>query len=86
MSDEMDKLEQALKATTPAPNPDRKAKILAMAQKSFDAAQETAAQPRPIHKSAQNVSGIWTGVKDMFRSMNLRPMLYATSALCVAGL
>lgn len=86
MSDEIDKLKQALKATNPTPNPDRKAEILAMAQKSFEASQETAAQPRPIHKSAQNVPGIWTGVMTMIRSFNLRPMLYATSAICVAGL
>lgn len=86
MSDEMDRLEQALKAEKPVPNPDRKAEILAMAQKSFEASQETAAQPRPIHKSAQNVPGIWTGVMNMIRSFNLRPMLYATSAICVAGL
>jgi len=86
MSDELDRLAIALKAEKPAGNPDRKAEILAMAQKNFDAGQETATPARPIHKSAQNVSGIWTGVKDMFRSINLRPMLYATSALCVAGL
>lgn len=86
MSDEMNRLQQALKAAKPDNNPDRKAEILAMAQKSFDAAQETAAQPRPIHKSAQNVSGVWTGVMNMIRSINLRPMLYATSAICVAGL
>ncbi len=86
MSDEMDRLEQALKATKPTPSPDRKAEILAMAQKSFEASQETAAQARPIHKSAQNVPGIWTGVMNMIRSFNLRPMLYATSAICVAGL
>ncbi len=86
MSDEFDRLANALKAAKPASNPDRKAEILARAQKSFVTAQETAAQPRPIYKSAQNVSGIWTGVKDMFQSINLRPMLYATSALCVVGL
>jgi Ca-activated chloride channel family protein len=86
MSDEMDRLEQALKAKKPGNNPDRKAEILAMAQKSFEASQETAAQPRPIHKSAQNVLGNWTGVMNMIRSINLRPMLYATSAICVAGL
>jgi len=86
MTDELDRLAKALKAEKPAANPARKAEILAMAQKSFDAAQETVTPVRPIHKSAQNVSGIWTGVKDMFRSINLRPMLYATSALCVAGL
>ncbi len=85
MSDELDQLEQALKATTPAPNPDRKAEILALAQKSFETSQETVPQPRPIHKPAQNVPGIWTGVIDMIRSINLRPVLYATSAICVAG-
>ncbi len=86
MSDEMNRLQQALKAAKPDNNPDRKAEILAMAQKSFVATQETAAQPRPIHKPAQNVSGVWTGVMNMIRSINLRPMLYATSAICVAGL
>jgi Ca-activated chloride channel family protein len=86
MSDEMDRLEHALKAAKPASNPDRKADILAMAQKCFDDSQETAALSRPIHKPAQNVSGIWTGVIDMLKSINLRPMLYTTSALCVVGL
>ncbi len=86
MSDELDRLAKALKTAKPAANPDLKAEILARAQKSFETSQETAAQPRPIHKSAQNVSGIWTGVLDMIRSINLRPALYATSALCVVGL
>ena len=86
MTDELDRLAKALKAEKPANNPDRKAEILAMAQKSFNSAQEAAQPARPTHKSAQNVSGIWTGVKEMFRSINLRPALYATSALCVAGL
>ena len=86
MSDKLDRLEAALKAAKPSANPDRKAEILTLARKSFDAAQENATQPRPTHKSAQNVPDIWTGVKDMFRSINLRPVLYATSALCVGGL
>ena len=86
MSDEMDRLAKALKAENPTPSPDRKAETLAMAQKSFETSQETATQPRPIHKSAQNVPGIWTGVMNMIRSFNLRPTLYATSAICVAGL
>jgi Ca-activated chloride channel family protein len=86
MSNEFDRLADALKAAKPNVDPDRKAEILARAQKSFATAQETAAGARPIHKPAQNVSGIWTGVKHMFRSINLRPMLYTTSALCVVGL
>ena len=86
MSDEMDRLERALKAAKPASNPGRKADILAMAQKSFAETQETSPTLRPIHKPAQNVSGIWTGVLDMLKSINLRPMLYTTSALCVVGL
>ncbi len=86
MSNQMDRLEKALKAATPDSNPDRKAEILAMAQKSFEASQETTPATRPIHRSAQNVTGIWTGVKNMMRSINLRPALYTTSALCVVGL
>jgi Ca-activated chloride channel homolog len=86
MSTELDRLAKALKAAKPGENPDRKAEILALARKKFDAAQETAVQPRPIHKPTQNASGIWTGVINMFRSINLRPALYATTALGVGGL
>ncbi len=52
MSDEMDRLERALKAAKPASNPGRKADILAMAQKSFAETQETSPALRPIHKPA----------------------------------
>lgn len=86
MSDELDRLEAALKAEKPRADPDRKAEILAMARKSFDAAQENTAAVRPIHKPAQKVPGIWTGVLNMLRSLNLRPALYATSAICIGGL
>lgn len=86
MTDEFERFAKALKAAKPAPNADRKADAIALARKKFDTAQEAASVARPIYKPTQNVSGIWTGVKTMFRSINLRPMLYTTSALCVAGL
>lgn len=86
MSDEFETFAKAMRAATPAPDPSRKAAVIAAARKKFEAAQETAQDARPIPKPAQNVPGFWKGVKDMFQSFTLRPVLYATSAICVAGL
>ena len=86
MSDELDRIAKALKASDVAPDADKKAAAIALARKNFDAHQGIADQARPIHKSAHKASGIWTGVLDMFNSTKLRPALYATTFLIVGGI
>jgi len=81
---ELDKLQAALRDTTPAPNADAKAEALRLAAENFAHLQESAPDARPISKAPQKGS-IWKGITSMFNRANLRPALYATSCLVVAG-
>lgn len=85
MNDDLERLKSALKAATPAPDDDVKARAIAVAQKNFAAAQGSATAPRPSHNRPENPAGFLTGVKHMFANIGLRPALLATSSLAVVG-
>lgn len=78
MTDELDRLKSALKAA-PAPDPAAKDRALRLAQENFARHQETAGAARPTGKST-----LWETIMSGLSS-NLRPALYATSCLVVAG-
>ena len=83
MSDDLDDLKSALRAATPAPDATRRAANLALAQKNFDRAQGSLAEPRP--KSDRPETGLWTGVRNMLNSVSSRGGLVATTALVAVG-
>lgn len=86
MTDELDRLKSAMQAATQAADPAAKARAVAMARENFEKIQGTAAQARPTQDRPQKAGGFWTGAKDMISSIGLRPVLYATSCIVVAGL
>ncbi|MFT4715241.1 MAG: Ca-activated chloride channel family protein [Paracoccaceae bacterium] len=86
MTDELDRLKAALLAHTPEPNPDAKARAIAMAQKSFAARQGTADVARPTTNRPENQVGVVERIKHMFANIGLRPILLTTSSLAVVGL
>lgn len=80
---ELEKL-QALLRDTPAPNADAKAAALRAATENFARLQEQGAQARPIPDAPQKGS-LWKGLADMFNRSTLRPALYASTCLVIAG-
>lgn len=81
---DLEKLQAALRDATPAPDADAKAETLRLAAENFARVQETADAARPIPEAPQKVS-LWKRTTAMFKFSNLRPVLYATSCLVVAG-
>ncbi|MCB1369151.1 MAG: VWA domain-containing protein [Rhodobacteraceae bacterium] len=86
MSDELHRLQAALRAATPDPDPDAKAAAIELAQKNFAARQGSADAARQTIDGPKDRAGFLTGVKTMFHRIGLKPALYATSSLAVAGL
>ncbi len=85
MSDDLKKLQAALRSATPEPDSVAKATALAAAQESFYRIQGSQAEARPIPESPQNAGAFWKGPFAMFSRIKLRPALYVTSCLVVAG-
>lgn len=77
--DDLDDLKAAMRAATPAPDPDAKAENLALAQKNFETLQESRAEARPT--SDRPGSGIWRGVRFMLNTLSSRAALTATTAI-----
>lgn len=80
---ELEKL-QTLLRDTPAPNADAKAAALSAATENFARLQEQGAQARPIPE-APTQGSLWKGLADMFNRSTLRPALYASTCLVIAG-
>ena len=79
MTDELDKLKAALKAS-PAPDPDARAAALRLAMENFDRLQGSTdgsrlSQDRPAR------AGFLNGVLGMLKSLNTRPALAATTSV-----
>lgn len=79
MTDPLDDLKSAMNAATPAPDADRKAANLALAQKNFTRAQGSPSEARPT--SDRPKTGFWTGARNMLNTLNSRAGLTATTAL-----
>lgn len=80
---ELDDLKAAFAATTPAPDPARKAENIALAQKSFADLQGSRDGLRPMSSVPQ--TGLWTRMTKMFASMTSRGALATTTALVAVG-
>jgi Ca-activated chloride channel family protein len=80
----LDKFAAALRAATPTPDADAKATALRMATENFNRLQEQAKPARPTPQ-APKMGFLWKGLTTMFKPSSLRPALYATSCLIIAG-
>ncbi len=85
MSDELKKLASVLHAATPEPDDTARKAAIAAAQKSFAQIQGSAKPARPIPEAPKKSAAFWRGLKDMIAQINLKPALYITSCLVVAG-
>ncbi len=83
MTDDLNDLKQALKATTPAPDPAAKAAHMALAQKKFEDLQGSRSGAR--HTSNRPNRGFWTGALKMLNSLTSRAALTATTAVVAIG-
>ena len=87
MSDEFDDLKALLQAAPPVPDPDAKARDIALAMKNFDRHQETADQARSMSDRPSR-AGVLTGVRAMLANLTSRRALAATTsvaALCLGA-
>ena len=85
MTDELDELRAAMGAATPDPDPDKRAEILALAQKNFDHAQGSPAGARPTSER-RPFGWLISGGFKMIQSISTRGGLAATTALVAFGL
>lgn len=80
---ELEKL-QSLLRDTPAPNADAKAAALRAATENFTRLQEQDTPSRPIPDAPQK-GFLWKGLAEMFNRSTLRPAVYASTCLVIAG-
>ncbi|GFE65229.1 vWA domain-containing protein [Litoreibacter roseus] len=83
MTDELDKLRAALGTPPPASDAARDA-ALRVAEKNFESLQGSAPGARPTDTGPER-SNILKGLRDMFATRNLKPLLLTTSSLVVLG-
>ncbi|MGY3438302.1 MULTISPECIES: vWA domain-containing protein [unclassified Marinovum] len=84
MSDELDKLRQALHAATPSPDAEHKARTIAAAEKNFQTRQGSHDNAR--HSSERPNRGAWTkGLGAMLNSISPRAALGATTAIALVA-
>ena len=84
MSDEFDDLKHRMDALTPAPDPERKAANLRLAEKSFARLQESRTGLRQKVQKGR-MSRLLDGVKTMIHAMTTKGGLVATTALVAVG-
>ncbi len=85
MTDPLDDLKSAFDRATPAPDPARKADILARAQENFDRAQGSAAGARPTPDRPRFAAGFRNGVGQMLSTLSSRGALAAGTAIVAVG-
>ena len=85
MTDELERLRAALRAETPAPDADIKARQLRAAQEIFTRRQEMAAGSRPVSESRPMEGWLKTGARRMLDALTSRGALAATTALVAAA-
>lgn len=85
MSDDLDDLKSLMDAATPRPDPARRAKNIALAQKRYDTLQGSQSAARPT--SDRPKQGVFSGVKQMLNTLfSSRAGLTASTALVAVGL
>ncbi len=82
MSDDLDKLRDALKAM-PGPDATNRARNIENAEKIFAAAQGSADGLRPTSHQPQTEGGFWRRIKKMLSTLTARPALLAASSFAV---
>ena len=82
--DDLDDLKSAMDAATPAPDADKRAENIALAQKNFAALQGSADGQRLTTDGSK--TGLIAGVRNMFNGLTTRGALTATTALAAFGL
>lgn len=85
MTDPLDDLKSAFARATPAPDPARKADILARAQENFDRAQGSASAVRPTPDRPRFAAGLRNGVGHMLSTLSSRGALAAGTAIVAVG-
>ena len=83
MTDDLDALRAALKATPP-PNPDAKAAAMALAMENFDklhASRQGLAKDARLSDDRPEPAGFLKGVRQMLKSLATRPMLTASTSV-----
>ncbi|MGR3291261.1 MAG: vWA domain-containing protein [Paracoccaceae bacterium] len=85
MSDELNKLQAAMRATSPKPDASSRAKNLALAQKNFEPHQGMRAGARPT-SDRRSFGRLLSGVATMFQSISTRGALAASTAIVAFGL
>ncbi len=86
MTDDLKDLRAALETATPAPDKDRRAVNLRLAQKNFERLQGLGAGLRPTSDRRPIVGWLGSGAKAMFNAISTRGGLVATTALVAIGL
>lgn len=76
MTDDLDDLKSLMNDATPAPNAQRRAENIALAQKNFKNLQGSRIAARPTFRKQ-----IWTGAKTMLNTLTSRGGLTATTAI-----
>ncbi len=85
MSDDLDDLRAAMQRAAPAPDADRKAANLRLAEKNFDELQGSRSEPRPSHERP-GWARVTNGVRTMFNAMTTKGGLAATTALVAVAM
>ena len=85
MTDEFDRLQDALKAETPKPDGARKAENLRLAAENFDRLQGSRPGTRPIDRPT-TVVWLWNGVGRMINHVMTKGGLAATTALVAVAM
>ena len=86
MTDPLDDLKSALERGMPEPDAERRKANLARATELFDQAQESAAEPRRIHRRLTTRAGIGHGLRHMLDTLTSRPALAVAAGLAAVGL
>ena len=86
MTDDLDKLRNALRPGIPTADRQKRVRNIEAAQKIFSESQGSANSMRPTTDRPQNEGGIWMRIINMLNGLNARPALLATSSFAVLAL
>ncbi|MEM9344172.1 MAG: VWA domain-containing protein [Pseudomonadota bacterium] len=85
MTDDLDKLKQALGAATPAPDPAKRAANLRLAEENFDRLQGSAREARPTPKRAPTAR-LFEGVGKMLNTWTTKGALVGSTAVAAMAM